>query len=195
MIPNCVQTPQFCHQTGCSLSLLWSRWGLVSRPSSPGLGDCPGIRWFPGSKLPCQSQGPVTTAVWGCVTHRCRETLRVYLQAPRRLAQRLTRALLKDETEVEGRPKRVGTYVFTQWAHVVQHCKAIVVQLLSHVQLFVAPWTAAGRAPQPFSVSQRSLKFMSIESVTLSNHLILCHPLLLCHQSFPASGSFLRPGV
>ena len=58
MIPNCVQTLQFCRKTRCSLSPLWSRCGLVSRPSSPGLGDCPGIGRPPASKLPCQSQGP-----------------------------------------------------------------------------------------------------------------------------------------
>ena len=44
----------------------------------------------------------------------------------------------------------------------------------------------------PYSsvLSWSLLKFMFIESVMLSNHLILCHPLLLCLQSFPASGSF-----
>ena len=41
-----------------------------------------------------------------------------------------------------------------------------------------------------FTISQCALKFMSIESVMLSNHLILCHPLFLLLQSFPASGSF-----
>ena len=41
-----------------------------------------------------------------------------------------------------------------------------------------------------FTNSQSLLKLMSIESVMPSNHLILCHTLLLCLQSFPASGSF-----
>ena len=41
-----------------------------------------------------------------------------------------------------------------------------------------------------FIISQRSLTFMSIEVVILSNHLFLCHPLLHLFQSFPASGSF-----
>ena len=42
-----------------------------------------------------------------------------------------------------------------------------------HVQLFVTPWIAAHQAPLSFTVSWRLLKFMSIESVMLSNHLIL----------------------
>ena len=42
----------------------------------------------------------------------------------------------------------------------------------------------------PITNSQSSLKFMSIESVMPSSHLILCHPLLLCPQSLPVSGSF-----
>ena len=56
----------------------------------------------------------------------------------------------------------------------------IVLQLLSHIQPFVTPWTAAHQASQPFAISWSLLKLMSIESVMPSNHLILCHsPLLL----------------
>ena len=54
----------------------------------------------------------------------------------------------------------------------------VVFQSLSHVQLFEAPWTAAHQASLSFTASQSLLKFMSIESVMPSNHLILC-PLLL----------------
>ena len=53
------------------------------------------------------------------------------------------------------------------------------VQSLSRVQLFATPWTAAHRVSLSFSVSQSFLKLMSIELVMPSNHLILCHPLLL----------------
>ena len=53
------------------------------------------------------------------------------------------------------------------------------VQLLSRVQLFATPWTAACQASLSITNSQGLLKFMSIESVMPSNHLILCHPLLL----------------
>ena len=53
------------------------------------------------------------------------------------------------------------------------------VQLLSCVQLFGTPWTAAWQASLSISNSWRSLTLMSIELVMPSNHLILCHPLLL----------------
>ena len=53
------------------------------------------------------------------------------------------------------------------------------VQSLSRVQLFVTPWIAACQASLSITSSWSSLKLMSIESVTPSSHLILCHPLLL----------------
>ena len=52
-----------------------------------------------------------------------------------------------------------------------------VVQLLSQVQLFGTPWTAALQASLCFTISQNLLKLMSSESVLSSNHLILCRPL------------------
>ena len=53
------------------------------------------------------------------------------------------------------------------------------VQSLSHVQLFVTPWTTASQASLSFTKSQSLQKPMSIESVMPSSHLILCRPLLL----------------
>ena len=61
-----------------------------------------------------------------------------------------------------------------------------VAQPLSCVWLLMSPWTAARQAPLSFTVSQSLLKFMSIESVILSNHLILCCPLLLLSSVFPS---------
>ena len=55
----------------------------------------------------------------------------------------------------------------------------VVVQSQNCVWLFVTPWTAACQPPLSFTISRSLLKFMSIELVTPSNHLILCHPLLL----------------
>ena len=55
----------------------------------------------------------------------------------------------------------------------------VTVQSLSRVQLFVTPWTAARQASLSFTISLSLLKRMSIKSVMPSNHLILCHPLLL----------------
>ena len=54
---------------------------------------------------------------------------------------------------------------------------------------FVTPWIAALQASLPFIIFQSLLKFMFIEWVMLSNHLILCHPLFLLPSIFPASGS------
>ena len=62
----------------------------------------------------------------------------------------------------------------------------VVVQLLSHVCLFVTPWTAAHQASLSFTISQSLLKLMSIESVMPSNYLILCRPLLLLPSIFPS---------
>ena len=61
----------------------------------------------------------------------------------------------------------------------------VVVRSLSHVWLFATPWTAGLQASLSFAISQSLLKFMSIESQMLSNHLILCHPLLLLVSIFP----------
>ena len=61
----------------------------------------------------------------------------------------------------------------------------VVVQLLSRVWLFVTLWTAACQAPLSFTISGSLLKFMFVESVTLSNHLILCCLLLLWPSIFP----------
>ena len=60
------------------------------------------------------------------------------------------------------------------------------VQSLSHVQLFVNPWTAAHQASLSITNSQSLLKLMSIESVMPANHLIFCHPLLLLPSVFPS---------
>ena len=59
------------------------------------------------------------------------------------------------------------------------------------VSLFVTPWTAACQASLSLTISWSLLKLTSIELVMPSNHLILCHPLLLLHSIFPASGPFL----
>ena len=59
--------------------------------------------------------------------------------------------------------------------------------LFSHcVQPLATPWTAARQGPLSFTISQSLLRFMSIELVMLSNHLILCRPLLLLPSIFPS---------
>ena len=64
------------------------------------------------------------------------------------------------------------------------------VQLLSRVQLFATPWTAAHQASLSFTISKSLLKLMSSELMMPSNHLILCHNLLFLPSMFPGSGSF-----
>ena len=69
-------------------------------------------------------------------------------------------------------------------------CSVSSVQLLSNVRFFATPWIAARQASLSITTSCSSLKLTSIESVMPSSHLILCHPLSSCPQSFPASESF-----
>ena len=69
------------------------------------------------------------------------------------------------------------------------------VQLLSHVRLFAAPWTAACQASLSITNSQSLLKLMSIKLVMPSNHLILCHPLLLLPSIFPSTRVFANESV
>ena len=62
----------------------------------------------------------------------------------------------------------------------------VIVQLLSCVQLFEMQWTIAHQVSLSFTIFWSSLKFMSTELVILSNHLILCRPLLLLPSVFPS---------
>ena len=66
---------------------------------------------------------------------------------------------------------------------------------LSHVQLFGTPWTAACQASLSITNSRSFLKFMSSESVMLSNHLILYHPFLLLPSIFPSIRVFSNESV
>ena len=68
------------------------------------------------------------------------------------------------------------------------------VQLLSCVRLFATPWTAAHQASLSITNSQSLLKLMSMESVMPSNHLILCHPLLL-PSIFPSIRVYSKESV
>ena len=72
---------------------------------------------------------------------------------------------------------------------------SVSVQLLSCVWLFATPWTAACQASLSFSVSWSLLKFMSIESVMQSNHLILCSLLLLLPSIFPSIRVFSKSAL
>ena len=62
----------------------------------------------------------------------------------------------------------------------------LLLLLFGCVQLFVTPWTAARQAFLSFTISRSLLTLMSIESLMTSNHLVLCHPLLLLPSIFPS---------
>ena len=62
----------------------------------------------------------------------------------------------------------------------------VVVQLLSWVQFFLTPRTTTWQASLSFTITWSLLRFMYIESVMVSNHLILCHPLLFLPSTFPS---------
>ena len=65
-------------------------------------------------------------------------------------------------------------------------CCCLAVQSISRVQLFATPWTAARQASLSITNCWNLLKLISIESVMPSNHLFLCHPLLLPPSIFPS---------
>ena len=69
------------------------------------------------------------------------------------------------------------------------------VQSLSHVWLFATPWTAARQASLSIANSRSLLKLISTESLMPSNHLILCHPLLLLPSIFPSIMVFSSESV
>ena len=68
----------------------------------------------------------------------------------------------------------------------------LFIQSLSHVQLLATPWAAACQASLSFTISQSLPKFMSIDSVMPSSHLILCCPLLLPPSIFPTIKFFSK---
>ena len=74
-------------------------------------------------------------------------------------------------------------------------CNLYSVQLLSHVQRFVTPWTAAHQASLSITNSWSLLKLMSIESMMPSSHLILCCPFLFPPSIFPSIEVFSSESV
>ena len=66
------------------------------------------------------------------------------------------------------------------------------VQSLNRVRLFATPWTAACQASLCITNSRSLLKLMSIESVIPSNHLIVCHPLLLTNLTLSKISNTFR---
>ena len=75
------------------------------------------------------------------------------------------------------------------------HNALVLVQQLSHFQIFVTPWIAAGQASLFLTISWSLFKLMSTELVIPSNVLILCHPLLLLPSIFPIIRVFYNESV
>ena len=71
----------------------------------------------------------------------------------------------------------------------------VVIQLLSHVLLFVTSWTAAHQVSLSITISKSLFKLLSIESVMPSNHLIPCCPLFLLPSIFPSIRVFSSDSV
>ena len=93
--------------------------------------------------------------------------------------------VLKEITPGRCWPVQLGHYPTVLTGYLLPSF-CLLAQLLSRVQLFVTPLTAACQAFLSFTISQSLLKFMSIESVVLSNHLILCCSLFLLPSVFPS---------
>ena len=93
------------------------------------------------------------------------------------------------ESSISHKTKCSSTMQFSNltYKHFPSWFESVVVtfHLLRCVWLFATPWTAACQASLFFTISQSLLKFMATESVMLSNHLILCCPLLLLPSVFP----------
>ena len=81
----------------------------------------------------------------------------------------------------------------TGWQYIIKWFSSV--QLLSHVLLFVTPWTAAHQASLSITNSRSPPKLMSIVLVKPSNHLILCHPLLLLPSIFSSVRVFSNESV
>ena len=72
----------------------------------------------------------------------------------------------------------------------ISYSRISSVQLLSRVQLFVTPWSAACQACLPLTITRSLHKFMFIELVMLSSHLILWCPLLFLPSIYPSIRNF-----
>ena len=97
-------------------------------------------------------------------------------------------------TSLDGVSSQIQWLEFGEFPHRCV-CICASVQLLSRVQLFATPWTAACQASLSITSSRSLLKLTSIESVMPSDHLILCHLLLLPPSIFPSIRVFSYESV
>ena len=97
--------------------------------------------------------------------------------------------------KVKEESEKVGLKLSIQKTKIMASGPISSVQLLSRVQLFATPWTAACQASLSITNSRNLLKLMSIELVMPFNHPILCHPLLLPPSIFPSIRVFSKESV
>ena len=95
----------------------------------------------------------------------------------------------------KGEPRKIYSSTREKFKPVFLKLEFSLVQLLSHVQLFVTPWTEAHQPSLSITNSQSLLKLMSVESVMPSNHLILCRPLFLPPSIFPSIRVFSNESI
>ena len=92
-------------------------------------------------------------------------------------------AFVDQEGHISPAGRKQAGFLMTQQSH---HSRVDFRSVTEKGQLFATPWTAARQASLSFTISHSFLRFMSIEFMMLSNHLILCLPLLLLPSIFPS---------
>ena len=173
---------------------IWCTWGnfqvwgiqTVLQEES-GIG--PSVRCIRGFRVPAEP------SMKSAIDH-LKETFSSHLCIPRMPAHPTTlgRVFIQKIQENNSPhtllPSFESIWVWTLWLR-----SFTVVQLSSHVWLFMIPWTAACQASLPFIISWRLLKFMSIASVMPSSHLILWCPLFLLPSIFPSIMDFSNESI
>ena len=165
------------------ISLRWPQeWGRAEQtlspppqapsPAQPPL-PCPGLHLQKGSMC---GQGACPELPWPSVRAEGHRRLFPRYWVPGQRSERRSGGAGPRFWEVQSCAK---------WCAGRQQVMVVVFQLLTHVQLFATPWTAACQASLSITNSRTLLKLMSIESVMPSNHLILYCPLLLLPSIFP----------
>ena len=138
-------------------------------------------RWFKGKRL------DVKPKIFQVSEMSAREHLYMTLVSHKMRCYRKAEPLMGELLEAKGQPPS------TPESCPIHVGIIVVVRSQNCVWLFVTPWTAARQPLLSSTVSQSSLKFMSIELVMPSNRLILCHSLLLFPSIFPSIRVFSRP--
>ena len=111
---------------------------------------------------------------------------KMILAAPRNWNRSTEDRVFFHNDQIATEQNLVTPSLMRMWTKNCQTLQFSSVQSLSHVQLFSTPWTAARQASLSITNSRSLPKFMSIESVMPSSHLILCRPLLLLPSIFPS---------